>query len=204
MSRKEIKQLIYMKKTIITLTTIICGITANAQKGKFLIEAGYTFPNYTETVLKNLNYTIDNASSANQLNIGYFISDKISISAGLNVSSATTKAKDVYDNTGNYQFSYTYDLSLIAFLMHANYNYIANDKWNLSSGIGLGTAIANVKTTVTPSTFTQPNLANAGGLALHITAIDAKYYFNNWLGLHAKLGVGSEGIIGLGATFRLN
>ncbi len=191
-----------MKKTIITLTTIICGLTANAQKGSFLVEAGYTFPNYTETVLKKADYSINNSSAANQLNLGYFISDKISISLGVNVSSATTKAKDVVDYLGTYQYSYSYDLSLLAFLAHVNYNYVATDKWNLSSGIGFGTSIANVKTTVTPSSYSQSDLANAGGLALHITALDAKYYFNSWLGLHAKLGIGSEGLIGLGTTFR--
>ncbi len=192
-----------MKKTIITLATIIIGLTANAQKGSVLIEAGLTFPNRTETVLKNLDYTIDNAGSGSQLNLGYFVSNKILISAGLNVSSATTKAKDVSDYMGNYQYSYTYNLSLLAFLIHVNYNYIANNKWNVSSGIGIGTAAAAVKTTVTPTSFTQPDLASAGGLAIHLTAIDAKYYFNDWLGLHAKLGLGSEGIIGLGATFRI-
>lgn len=191
-----------MKKTIITLTTIICGLTTFAQKGSFLVEAGYTFPNYTETVLKKADYSINNSSAANQLNLGYFISDKISISLGVNVSSATTKAKDVVDYLGTYQYSHSYDLSLIAFLAHVNYNYVATDKWNLSSGIGFGTSIANVKTTVTPSSYSQPDLANAGGLALHITALDAKYYFNSWLGLHAKLGIGSEGLIGLGTTFR--
>jgi hypothetical protein len=191
-----------MKKTIFTLTIIICGLTTFAQKGSFLIEAGLTFPNYTESVLKSLDYSIENSSSANQLKLGYFISDKISISAGLNISNATTKAKDVYDYLGNYQYSYKFDVSLLALLVHVNYNYVANDKWNLSSGIGLGTAIANVKTTVTPSTYSQPDLGNAGGLALHITAIDAKYYINDWFGLHAKLGLGSEGNIGLGATFR--
>ena len=191
-----------MKKTIFTLTIIICGLTTFAQKGSFLIEAGLTFPNYTESVLKSLDYSIENSSSANQLKLGYFISDKISISAGLNISNATTKAKDVYDYLGNYQYSYKFDVSLLALLVHVNYNYVANDKWNLSSGIGLGTAIANVKTTVTPSTYSQPDLGNAGGLALHITAIDAKYYLNDWFGLHAKLGLGSEGNIGLGATFR--
>jgi hypothetical protein len=191
-----------MKKTIFTLTIIICGLTTFAQKGSFLIEAGLTFPNYTESVLKSLDYSIENSSSANQLKLGYFISDKISISAGLNISNATTKAKDVYNYLGNYQYSYKFDVSLLALLVHVNYNYVANDKWNLSSGIGLGTAIANVKTTVTPSTYSQPDLGNAGGLALHITAIDAKYYINDWFGLHAKLGLGSEGNIGLGATFR--
>jgi len=191
-----------MKKTIFTLTIIICGLTTFAQKGSFLIEAGLTFPNYTESVLKSLDYSIENSSSANQLKLGYFISDKISISAGVNISNATTKAKDVYDYLGNYQYSYKFDVSLLALLVHVNYNYVANDKWNLSSGIGLGTAIANVKTTVTPSTYSQPDLGNAGGLALHITAIDAKYYINDWFGLHAKLGLGSEGNIGLGATFR--
>jgi hypothetical protein len=191
-----------MKKTIFTLTIIICGLTTFAQKGSFLIEAGLTFPNYTESVLKSLDYSIENSSSANQLKLGYFISDKLSISAGVNISNATTKAKDVYDYLGNYQYSYKFDVSLLALLVHVNYNYVANDKWNLSSGIGLGTAIANVKTTVTPSTYSQPDLGNAGGLALHITAIDAKYYINDWFGLHAKLGLGSEGNIGLGATFR--
>ena len=191
-----------MKKTIITLTTIICGLTANAQKGSFLVEAGFTFPNYTETVLKKADYSINNSTSANQLKLGYFVGDKISISLGVNVSSATTKAKDVNDYLGNYLYSYSYDLSLISFLAHVNYNYVATDKWNLSSGIGFGSAVANVKTTVTPSSYSQPDLANAGGLALHITALDAKYYLNNWFGLHAKLGIGSEGNIGLGATFR--
>lgn len=191
-----------MKKTIFTLTIIICGLTTFAQKGSFLIEAGFTFPNYTESVLKSLDYNIENSSSANQLKLGYFIGNKISISAGLNISNATTKAKDVYDYLGNYEYSYKYDLSLLSLLVHLNYNYVANDKWNLSSGIGLGTAIANVKTTVTPSTYSQPDLANAGGLALHITALDAKYYLNDWFGLHAKLGLGSEGVLGLGATFR--
>lgn len=191
-----------MKKTILTLTIIICGLTTFAQKGSFLIEAGLTFPNYTESVLKSLDYSIENSSSANQLKLGYFIGNKISISAGLNISNATTKAKDVNDYLGNYKYSYKYDLSLLSMLVHVNYNYVSNDKWNLSSGIGLGTSIANVKTTVTPTTYTQPDLANAGGLALHITAIDAKYYLNDWFGLHAKLGLGSEGAFGLGATFR--
>jgi hypothetical protein len=191
-----------MKKTIFTLTTIICGLTTFAQKGSFLIEAGFTYPNYTEKVMKSLDYTVENSSSANQLNLAFFIGNRISIATGINVSSATTKAKDVYDYIGIYQYSYKYDVSLLALLVHVNYNYIANDKWNLSSGIGLGTSIANIKTTVTPSSYTQPDLANAGGMALHITAIDAKYYINNWLGLHAKLGLGSEGNVGLGATFR--
>ena len=198
MSRKQ-KQT--MKKTILTLTTIICGLTTFAQKGSFLIETGFTFPNRTESVLKSAGYTIDNSSSANQLNLAYFISNKISVSAGVNVSNASTEAEDVY-YLGQYLYSYKYDLSLLALLVHVNYNYIATDKWNLSSGIGFGTAVANVETTVTPSTYVQPDLANAGGMTLHITAIDAKYYLNNWLGLHAKLGLGSEGLLGLGATFR--
>ncbi len=193
-----------MKKMILLLATAIGGLTANAQKGAFIVESGITIPNYTQTVLTNLDYTISSASAAKQLTIGYFISDKISLSAGFNVSNASTEAKDVNDYLGNYQYSYSFDVTRLSILLHVNYNYLANDKWNLSSGLGIGTAIATVQTTVTPSTYTSPEITGAGGLALHLTAIDAKYYFNNWFGLHGKLGYGSEGVLGLGATFRFN
>lgn len=193
-----------MKKMILALATVICGLNAHAQKGAFLVESGITMPNYTATVLSNLNYTISNSSAAKQLNIAYFISDKISLSTGINVSSASTEAIDVNDYLGNYQYSYSFDVTRLSILLHVNYNYLANDKWNLSSGLGIGTSIATVQTTVTPSTYTSPEIAGAGGFALHLTAIDAKYYFNNWFGLHGNLGYGSEGVLGLGATFRFN
>jgi hypothetical protein len=193
-----------MKKFIILLATLIGGLSANAQKGAFIIESGLTFPNYTETVLKDLDFTINSSTTAKQLNVGYYFSNKISVSTGINVSSARTNAKDVRDYLGNYQYSYSFDVSQIAFLLHVNYNYVANAKWNLSSGIGIGTNVANLEVTVTPSSYTAPENIGVGGLALHITALDAKYYFNNWIGLHGKLGIGSEGYIGLGATFRIN
>jgi hypothetical protein len=193
-----------MKKMILLFATVFGVISANAQKGAFIVESGLTFPNYTETVLTNLDFTINSSTTAKQLNVGYYFSNKISVSTGINVSSARTDAKDVNDYLGNYLYSYSFDVSQVAFLLHANYNYLANDKWNLSSGIGVGTAIATVQVTVTPSSFTSPENIGVGGLAIHLTALDAKYYFNNWIGLHGKLGIGSEGLLGLGATFRFN
>lgn len=193
-----------MKKMILLLATVIGGLSANAQKGAFIIESGLTFPNYAKTVLTDLDFTINSSPTPKQLKVGYYFSNKISVSTGINISSARTNAKDVRDDLGKYLYSYSFDLSKIAFLLHVNYNYLANNKWNLSSGIGIGTEVSTVQVTITPSSYTSPENLDGGGLGLQITALDAKYYFNNWIGLHGKLGIGSEGYIGLGATFRIN
>lgn len=191
-----------MKKTALLLAAIALGFTTKAQKGNFIIESGFTFPNFSQSALKSLDYEINSTGSSSQLNFGYFISDKISVSLGINTSTASSKAKDVYDYLGNYKYSYSYELSLLSILAHINYNYIATEKWNINSGIGIGSASAIAKATVTPSSFTQPALGSAGGFAYQIKAIEAKYYPAKWIGIHANLGLGYEGLLGFGGTFR--
>jgi len=196
-----------MKKNLLVIFALmLISINLLAQKGKVFIDISSTLPSYPETVLSADGYDINQSGTPGQIDIGYFLNDRISMSIALNSSTSTTKSKDYYgiDDYGNYGYlySYSFKLAMASIMLHSNYYYIANEKWNLSSGIGIGIVAATVTSTVIPSSYSAPNLASASGFAWQVNAIEAKYYFIKNLGLHTKLGIGVEGIISAGITVR--
>jgi hypothetical protein len=190
-----------MKHKLLLIITLLIVSFANAQKGKFLIQGSLTFPNFSESALKSLNYTIKSKSVSSQLTVGYFFTDKLTANVSLNSGSASSEAKDVYES-GAYKYSYTFDVDVFSFLAGLDYNYICNDKWNLSSGLAVGAGMASVKSTVTPSTFTAPSI-QVGGFAYQLKLIEGKYFITEKLGVNGSIGTGWQGIIGIGLTARL-
>jgi hypothetical protein len=189
-----------MKHKLLLLVALFSAYFANAQKGKFLIQGSLTFPNYSENALKALDYKIKSSGVSSQLTVGYFFSDKLTANISVNTGSASSEAKDVYES-GVYQYSYTFDVDVFSFLAGLDYNYVASDKRNLSSGHAVGSGMASVKSTVTPSSFKAPEI-QIGGFAYHIKLIEGRYYFTDKLGVNASLGLGWQGLLGIGLTSR--
>ena len=193
-----------MKHKLLLLVALFSVYFVNAQKGKFLIQGSLTFPNFSEIALKNLDYKIKSAGKSSQLIVGYFFSDKLTANISLNTGSASSEAKDVYES-GVYQYSYTFDVDVFSFLAGLDYNYVVSDKWNLSSGLAVGSGMATVKSTVTPSSFTAPQI-QVGGFAYQVKLIEGRYYFAEKIGfakkigVNASLGLGWQGILGIGLT----
>mgnify|MGYP001189086939 CR=1 FL=1 len=87
-------------------------------------------------------------------------------------------------------------------LVKGNYYYMNREKWQLGSGLGIGTVIANVKSEVVPSSAKAPTYDTGGGLALHINLFEARFFPLPNLGIYGNLGLGDQGLLGLGLVGR--
>lgn len=88
-------------------------------------------------------------------------------------------------------------------LVKGNYYYLNKEKWQLGSGLALGTGFVNVKSEVVPTYSQAPNFDGGGGLALHINLFEARFFPIPNLGIYGNLGLGNQGLIGLGLVGRL-
>jgi len=186
---------------VLALSLFSFGAFAQAyEEGKFIVQAGYGFPNWGKTLLKT-SIVNSNATNVSALGFGpiharaeYALTDRFGMGISFNFNSygfTWTEQQNVYNSTtGLYEirnYDYTVKVTSPAILVRFNRHWEVNDKVDAYWGMGTGWNGAKYTFTSNDPNYNTESLNTPFPVAFEIT-FGMKYYFTENIGFYIEAG----------------
>lgn len=163
------------------------------EKGNFVIDAFYGFPNLFSGIVKSaadLSYSNSKVTSIGPLGLTaeYLVGEKFGIGLEATYSSTRVKASG-----GGYDYEFQYNRMRI--LPRVNFHFGSSDKFDPYLTVGAGYANFEAKTKTTDPNVTDLNFSTPGGLATRV-GFGLRYFISDNIGVMVEGGIGGALIRG--------
>lgn len=201
-----------MRKFKCVLIVAAIALSANfstaqsLKKGSVLLEGYYGFPNlfkrflFSQTIFGNEIDIKSGSKGPYGARFEYMVSNNLGL--GLDVGFRSSFASFNRIDTANNIYNYDFITSKFGIMLTLNY-HVNNLPDNMDLAIGFGLGYGN---RILEFTSTDPNFNFSFDPIFPLSmraGINYRYFFNNYLGVNAGLGIGQGGIINLGVSFKI-
>ncbi len=181
-------------------TTTFTGIDEPPPPLKFVINAGYSFPNIAGSYIATQG-TGTNSGSHNPFyfEFGYAYSQKGLLSLYLSDAQGITGNYNWRD-TANIPYSYYYSVSVVSLGLSTMYHFLEDTRLSPYVGGMIGYRFININPIGNLPDVGSANIS-IGELAYQVY-VGTSWYFVKWLGLDARAGYGNNYYAQIGLSFR--
>lgn len=193
-----------MKKLLLKISFVLAafffassGFAQAYEEGKFIVSAGYGFPNwgkvFTKASIVNSSATNVSATGFGPLHFKfeYGLTDRFGLGLSVNYNNfgfTWTEPNNNYSYSGGPQtYNYTFKSSALAVNLRFNRHWEVNDKVDAYWGMGFGYSNTNWSETSNDPTYTKSTFTVPIPVSFE-TTIGMRYYFTENIGMYVEGG----------------